>query len=193
MGMIWKTAATVAVVFAGVVSSQAPEFTQQYRQRIGGALDELGAIVADFETQAREHGLDRQQALATYAKSTEGFLQDRGLAMRHTFERFEALSRLQGNLNAASPLAQPVFLIQNTDPVLFANTWHDFVPAVPVSLPGMTWAGVGAGAAAVVAGFLRLIFRRGRRSSAPVIPHEIADAGAGPARRPPAGPLDRTG
>ncbi len=83
--------------------SQAPEFAQQYRQRIGGAIDELRIIVDDFTKQAADHHLDRQQALDVYARSPDDFLRDRGLSMRSTLERYERLVTQQSDLGRAAP------------------------------------------------------------------------------------------
>ena len=43
--------------------SQLPEFTQQYTQRLGGAVDELVHFVAEFDTDAAQTGLSRVEAL----------------------------------------------------------------------------------------------------------------------------------
>jgi hypothetical protein len=51
-----RLALAIALI-AGLVGSQGPEFAQQYRQRIGGALDELKRIVADFDDEAAREGL----------------------------------------------------------------------------------------------------------------------------------------
>ncbi|MFL4990854.1 MAG: DUF2937 family protein, partial [Microvirga sp.] len=36
-------------LLGGVVASQGPEFGQQYRQRLGGAVDELRQVISRFE------------------------------------------------------------------------------------------------------------------------------------------------
>ena len=56
----------------GAVVSQAPEFAQQYRQRIGGALQELNAVVADFDKDAAASDMTREQALTRYSRSPTG-------------------------------------------------------------------------------------------------------------------------
>ncbi|MEM9851772.1 MAG: DUF2937 family protein, partial [Pseudomonadota bacterium] len=38
-------------------TSQFPEFSQQYVQRLGGAVDELRRVAADFDASARAAGL----------------------------------------------------------------------------------------------------------------------------------------
>jgi len=43
--MIFNRIAFALALFAAVLGSQFPEFAQQYRQRLGGALDELDRIV----------------------------------------------------------------------------------------------------------------------------------------------------
>ena len=43
--MILRRFALMFGLFCGVAASQLPEFAQQYRQRLGGALDELTALV----------------------------------------------------------------------------------------------------------------------------------------------------
>ena len=54
----------LGLVFGGVFS-QAPEYAQQYRQRLGGAIDELKQVVADFNADAEREGLQTDDALKT--------------------------------------------------------------------------------------------------------------------------------
>jgi hypothetical protein len=46
-------------LIAGLLGSQGPEFSQQYRQRIGGALNELKRIVTEFDDEAAREGSER--------------------------------------------------------------------------------------------------------------------------------------
>ncbi|MBB4575048.1 DUF2937 family protein [Rhizobium lentis] len=168
MGPIARIIAIVAGLAGGTVLSQAPEFAQQYRQRIGGAIDELRVIVEDFNRQATEHHLNRQQALKTYAQSSDDFLRDRGASMQSTIARYETLLSQQLKLGAAAPVTKPFVLIGEPDDVVFANTLRDFVPGVPVSFAGLVWAAIGFISAWVIAALLGFSVRRvvrGRRTS----------------------------
>ncbi|WP_064686359.1 DUF2937 family protein [Rhizobium bangladeshense] len=168
MGPIARIIAIVAGLAGGTVFSQAPEFAQQYRQRIGGAIDELRVIVEDFNRQAAEHDLDRQQALNTYAQSSDDFLRDRGASMQSTIARYETLLSQQLKLGTAAPVAKPFVLIGEPDDVVFANTLRDFVPGVPLSFAGLVWAAIGFISAWVIAALLGFGVRRvvrGRRTS----------------------------
>jgi hypothetical protein len=143
MGPIGRGITLVVGLAGGTLFSQAPEFAQQYRQRIGGAIDELRIIVDDFTKQATDHHLDRQQALDAYTRSPDDFLRDRGISMRSTLERYERLITQQSDLGSAAPVAKPFVLMRNADEGILANTWRDFVPGVPVSFAGLVWAAIG--------------------------------------------------
>ena len=65
-GDAWCSRADFALAIAfiaALIGSQGPEFGQQYRQRIGGALDELKRIVAEFDAAAATERLTPPQAI----------------------------------------------------------------------------------------------------------------------------------
>ena len=134
----------ILVGFAGgLTGSQFPEFAQQYRQRLGGALDELRQIVADFDADAAKNGLTREEALATYGRSPEPFLRDRGVTMASVMRRFESLSEQRAKLELASPLTRPIVVLRSPDERVMEGAWADFEPAVPVTNAGIVWAAAG--------------------------------------------------
>ncbi|TDW27034.1 DUF2937 family protein [Rhizobium azibense] len=143
MGLLARMLTIVMALLGGVVFSQGPEFAQQYRQRIGGALDELRKIVEAFDSQAVRNGLDRQEALSVYAASPEVFLRNQGDAMRRIFERYDRLSAQQRELLLEPPVTRPLVLLRRPDLTLATKTWNDFVPAVPVDLAGLIWGAAG--------------------------------------------------
>jgi len=132
-----------AGLFGGIVLSQAPEMTQQYGQRIGGALDELRVIVENFDREAAENKIDRGKALTLYGASGEPFLRSQGVSMQQTIARFETLEAQNETLSSALPVLKPFVLIREADSAILANAWRDFVPAVPLSIPGLVWAAIG--------------------------------------------------
>ena len=54
----------IVMLVSGTATSQLPEFSQQYRQRLGGAIDALEEILADFKRDAAAYGLSVSQAIA---------------------------------------------------------------------------------------------------------------------------------
>lgn len=163
--------ALVAGVCGACVTSQAPEFTQQYQQRLAGQVDALTSVVLDFDASALAAGLGREQALAEMVGTP--FLESRQVDMRRTFARHAVLADNLATLRAASPLQRLVMPGRLADAQTLAATWADFVPAVPLSL-----AGVVAGSVGLLGGWLAglavlslcmVALRRLRRPATPVV------------------------
>ena len=89
--MIARTFALAIGVFGAVGASQLPEFAQQYRQRLGGALDELTGIVQRFDQEAAGHGFTREQGLAKLEEATDAFSLQRAKAEGDIIRRYEKL------------------------------------------------------------------------------------------------------
>lgn len=148
----------------GAAASQFPEFSQQYLQRLGGAVDELSRVVQGFDADAADLGLSRSQALVELAQS--GAI---GAARAETMaETLTRLARLQADQAALEGLdtVQRVFNLRHfSDPELLQAVWGSYAPAVPLTASGagFTFAGLLAGLCAVstLALLLRVLFRRG--------------------------------
>jgi len=142
--------------------SQYPAFSQQYTQRLGGQVDALSQVVADFEASALRSGLTRTQAFAQMTGTP--FLNDRQADMRRTFTRHAVLSDNLAQLQAATPLARLAMPHRLMDTETLSRTWDDFAPALPLTAPGAVSAGAGffggwAGMSAIFA-TLAALFRR---------------------------------
>ena len=177
MRALGRLIVVIAAAFGGLVASQFPEFAQQYRQRLGGAVDELLRVVADFDADASRNQLTREAALQTYGRSAEPFLQDRGTSMERVFARYEALSVQQARLETTPPLMRPVVVLSRPDPRVLEGAWADFEPAVPVTASGFVWAALGffvlGGLVSLVrqsAGIARKRVRRRRNLGAAALP-----------------------
>jgi len=121
--------------------SQFPEFSQQYLQRLSGAVTELRIVVTGFDLTARAAGKTREEALAELDR--EGFIGDLGNSIAGNIARFERLEQDYDALKDASALgrlAQPWNL---TDSKVVQGTWEDFRPALPLTVDGALCAGVG--------------------------------------------------
>ncbi|MEJ2018683.1 MAG: DUF2937 family protein [Maritimibacter sp.] len=88
---------------AGAVTlSQFPEFSQQYVQRLSGAVDELRAVTLAFDTSARVAGLTRDEALDEMSGTSFGasFSEDLGQQVY----RYDRLNADYQALARAAPL-----------------------------------------------------------------------------------------
>lgn len=141
--MVRRLIAGTGGVALAVVLSQFPEYAQQYTQRLGGAVDELRVITADFDRAAAEGGLDRQAALERYNASNDDFLAGRGMSMTATFQRYEMLSSTLAQIEGAGPVERLQSLPAFLDTDIGRRTLEAYKPAVPVTMEGIFYAGGG--------------------------------------------------
>ncbi len=127
---------------AGAVAlSQFPEFSQQYVQRLSGAVDELRGVTMAFDATARVAGMSREQALDAMG---DGDFQTRlrdDISTR--IYRYERLNADYQALAGAAPLQRLARFYRIRDRDLAQRTWDDYRPAVPVTSEGLISAGIG--------------------------------------------------
>ena len=114
--------------------SQYPAFADAYLQRLGGQVDALATVVADFDNTALASGLTREAALGQM--SGTAFLSDRQADLRRTFRRHAVLSDNLAALRAATPVERLRLPHRMTDTATLRATWDDFQPALPLSIAG---------------------------------------------------------
>ncbi|MEZ5800841.1 MAG: DUF2937 family protein [Nitratireductor sp.] len=123
--------------------SQAPEFAQQYRQRLGGAVEELRRVVADFDADAGRSSMSREQALSEMNAAETPFVRDRGASMSSTITRYETLENQLGEIDTAPQLVRPLLVLKSPDRQIVEDAWKVFEPAVPLTTAGGIWGGAG--------------------------------------------------
>ena len=127
----------------GVSLSQFPEFAQQYRQRVGGAVDELSKVVTEFDTSAKNAGLQREEALSRYGETNDDFLKQRGGDMRAVITRYDYLTSHYAHLTNAPQFKRLWVFTKERDMELSKATLATFEPAVPVTPEGLAHGGAG--------------------------------------------------
>ncbi len=157
-----------ALTLAGGLSgatglSQFPEFSQQYAQRLGGAVDELSRVVEEFDADAANVGLSREAAIADLAKGG-AIGAERANTMGRTFVRHEKLSADLEALTGAGPFTRAYMATRMTDRDVAERAWESFKPAVPATFEGAVFAGVGFLVGLLILGaaisILRMPFKR---------------------------------
>jgi hypothetical protein len=163
-----RTLSVIGGLALGVVLSQFPEYAQQYTQRLGGAVDELRIITADFENAATAAGLTRQEALDRYQATNDDFIEGRGMSMATTFTRYELLTRTLAEIQGVNGWERFTLLPKYLDTDIGRRTLEHFNPAVPVTLEGFAYAGIGFllgyGILSAIVRVLMLPFRRRKRT-----------------------------
>ena len=155
-------------LIGAMIAAQAPEFAQQYAQRLGGAIGELQRQIAVLDDDAKATGNTRESAIENLRKNADALVARRGEAVRGDVERFKSLDAQKQAIDAAgSPLGRMVAVMRNPDVSVARAAYKDYQPAVPTSTDGFLAGLVGFfaawGAWRVIADFGRSMGRRMRR------------------------------
>jgi hypothetical protein len=138
--IVGRIALFVALLF-GLATTQMPEFWQQYRQRLGGAIDELTAIVAQFDAQSATQNLTEAAAIDRLETNPDPLVQGRGDEMQRIIERLAKLRRAAAAFNDPNIAGKWWALMETFDPRIATRAYETFQPAVPVTADGF-FAGV---------------------------------------------------
>jgi len=135
----------VLCVVGAVVFSQAPEFMQQYLQRLGGSLDEARRIVGEYENAARHAGKTLVEYIAYTNAHADHAVAPLGGVMENAVARMNDLAAAQAALQDASVFTRPFAFFAHVDAQIAKNTWGVFKPAVPTTVEGLVYALAGIG------------------------------------------------
>jgi hypothetical protein len=117
------------VLVAGTVAGGCvPGFIQQYRQRVGGRLDQVQIDLAPFQEIARRyHDGDMDKLVRHHLASTDPTFHAEGEALQ---AMMTSLSRLQSMVEglSGSIWQQIGYLLRRYDGAIGAATWQDHVP-----------------------------------------------------------------
>ena len=142
--MFVRRLALAIALIAGLLGSQGPEFAQQYRQRIGGALDELKRNVADFDQEAAREQLTPDQAINRLEQNSDPVARERGRDIAQTIARTDRLQEQLDAMQSSSPLNRLYVTAKDFDPEIAQRTLDNYEPAAPLSLEALTAAGLAA-------------------------------------------------
>lgn len=115
----------VAAIFAAACL---PSFIAQYRQRLGGRLDQVLRDLAPFQEIAnRNHGGDIRKLIQHHLASTDKTFHDEGSAIQ---AMVDAAARLKASVQAlGTDLAHQLgYLATNLDYDVARATWDNFIP-----------------------------------------------------------------
>ena len=147
-------------LMGGIVASQGPEYAQQYRQRLGGAVDELRRVVARFDADAQATGQSREAAIDRLRGNPDRLTSLQGDAMRANVQRLDHLEGQRLAFADAGPFARLSLLVREGDTDLARAAWRDFEPAVPTTQEGFATAALGFALAYVLSRLVGVPMRR---------------------------------
>jgi hypothetical protein len=151
----------VLCVLGAGVFTQAPEFMQQYLQRLGGHLAEARRQLAQFEEIARQAGKNVHDLAAQYAASTDPSVVSMGKLVDDTDLRVSALGSAEAALREASAWERPFVFLRHIDWEIARGTSSVYKPAVPTTVEGLLYGLIGVAVIlALYYGFIRPLVLR---------------------------------
>jgi hypothetical protein len=129
------------LLIGGVVAGGLlPGFMAQYRQRLGGRLDQAQLDLAPWQKLADQfHHGDLQQLIQYHLASTDPTFRAEGHVIQSLLDAVHALQAAVQALHA-SLFQQMFYLIGHADPGLLRATYADWVPTFALSGEGLLFA-----------------------------------------------------
>ncbi|MBV9289145.1 MAG: DUF2937 family protein [Hyphomicrobiales bacterium] len=117
---------------AGLIGSQGPEFAQQDRERLGGALDELERILAAFDNEAARQRLTPSEAIGRLEQNNDPLARSPGHDIAETLARADRLQQELDAMQSAAPLARLYVFARDFDPESARRALNNCEPAAPM-------------------------------------------------------------
>jgi hypothetical protein len=133
----------VLCVIGAVIFSQAPEFMQQYLQRLGGHLDEARLTLSHFKDAAAQAGMTLNQLIASAGQNPDPSMRNIGGVVQGAATRVDQLAAADAALRGASAWSRPFVFLAHIDWGITRATWAIYRPAVPTTPEGFVYAAMG--------------------------------------------------
>ena len=135
-GLLDRVLLVCAVVAGGLV----PGFVAQYRQRLGGRLDQARLDLEPWQKLADQyhHGV-LAQLVRYHLDSTDATFHSEGAVIQSLIDSVQRLEAAAAGLSA-SLWHQLAYLAGHADPELLRATWGDWVPTFALSPDGIVFA-----------------------------------------------------
>lgn len=137
--MILRRLALFVALLLGFLATQVPEFVQQYRQRLGGAIDELTDVVSRFDSDSALQGLTQSGGIDRLRSNGDHFVRQRGDQEQDNVIRLQRLREAQAQFRSDGPVAQYGTLLTHFDDRIAEGALRDFSPAVPTTPQGFVF------------------------------------------------------
>ncbi|MGA9665554.1 MAG: DUF2937 family protein [Gallionella sp.] len=129
------------VLVAGIVAAGCvPSFIAQYRQRVGGRLDQVLQDIAPFQQIANQfHHGSLEELIQYHLASPDSTFHNEGAALLAMVNSAEQLRRALEALNT-DLFHQCVYLLTRIDPGIARATWEAFSPSFNLTMESVVFA-----------------------------------------------------
>jgi hypothetical protein len=115
-----------------------PGFVAQYRQRVGGRLDQVLADMAPFKEIAnRYHNGSLDDLIKYHLASKDPTFYAEGAALQAMVQSEQSLRHTYESLQGGI-WQQLAYLIPNHDPEIVRAAWGDYIPSITLDFQGLS-------------------------------------------------------
>lgn len=165
MRWLWKLTDKLLFTSSFIAAMQLPEFIHQYRQRLGGHLDEARNQLASYQLVAeRNFDGNLQSLVEQYQASASSAFRDTGEIINELINRVNYLETLLTRLELSS-LPEKIWLMSShLDSEIAQGTMQNFIPGMPMNFEAIACGLVVAIFVSIlINGFFGLLFGTWRR------------------------------
>lgn len=129
------------ILVAGIVAAGCfPSFIAQYRQRVGGRLDQVLQDIAPFQEIANQfHHGSLQQLIQHHFASVDATFHKEGAALQAMLDSAEQLRKVLLALDT-DLFHQMAYLLTHSDPLIARATWEIFSPSFNLTVESVAFA-----------------------------------------------------
>jgi hypothetical protein len=137
-GILDRIILVVGVVAAGCI----PSFIAQYRQRVGGRLDQVLQDIVPFQAIANQfHHGSLKELIRYHLASADTTFHNEGAALQAMVDSADQLRQALDALNT-DLFHQMVYMLTRADPLIARATWDIFSPAFNLTPASIVFAAI---------------------------------------------------
>ena len=129
----------IVAVIGAIIFFQIPAFIVQYKQRLGGHVDELARLIDQYKSAAVKYGKTVEEYIGLHINSGVNEIKATGEFMNENMERFNELSLALKNLSESSGITKLFVFIKGMNFDIFRGTYKDFVPGISFNLESIVY------------------------------------------------------
>ena len=129
----------IVAVAGAIIFFQIPTFLVQYKQRLGGHVDELARLIKQYKSAAASNGKSVEEYISLHLNSGVNEFISTGKLMTENMERFNELSIALQNLSDSSGIKKLFVFLKSVNFDIFKETYKDFVPGISFNLDSILY------------------------------------------------------
>jgi hypothetical protein len=126
-------ASRIFAVVGAVTLSQFPNFVQAYLQRLGGHLDELKRVIAQYDKAAVSTGKTLKEYISIHMSSNSPEIVKTGQIMNDQLTRVDHLGKSLDVINNAGPFSKFISFCANADFEIARATLKNYTPGLSLN------------------------------------------------------------